>query len=597
MRYLLFILLLVITGHSLSAQESENKMRKNGRATNKYKGTKLKASSGMYKNAKREGQWVYWYENGNVKAIENYVHDTLEGAYMSYTRKGDTLICCSFLHGRINGSLVRYSDTGILTARNHYKSGELEGAQYFYTEGRLSKYELFRDRQIIEVITYSSTGRISSTAYYQDSKKTGTWIEYGRTKSDTFPRLITQYQNDKRHGYTRRYRKGILIEEVYYAENRYDGPKREWTDEGVMRTEVFYKNDRKDGVARFYFNGKLSSEGNFRDGQPVGPHHFYANEMTPMEKIYYYNDSVKAFTTFYTGRINSERQTFVKNGHHFDYVPDSIITFYANGKVFSRQFILPPAKQDPKRLPYWDQSYTEYSEQGKVILTGTISSYGYSGNWNGYYSSGKKRSVTKYGVDSYPHPLFTAYYPSGKVKMDCKVYDRKVRNMPHVFDEKGVELEFNTPAYNAIVLEETKGHYDYNAELFITDQVAVSLDYDFVEAPQPVEAEREDIFTVVEKMPEFPGGEQAMRAYLQQNMKYPTLEKESDKQGTVYLAFVISNTGEVRDVRVLKEVAGAPGLTKEAIRIVSAMPNWTPGQQNGRNVNVNMTIPIRFVLD
>ncbi len=599
-RLFLFCFVGLFGANMLFAQESENKMRKNGRVTNYYKGTKNKASSGMYKKSKREGEWMVWYASGKIKAIEQYVNDTLDGAYISYLESGDTLISCAFMHGKLEGKFLRFMEPNALAACYQYKNGEQEGPQYTYTSGRIARYELIQNGQVAERVKYSSNGKISATEYYQDKKKTGTWIEYGRTMSDTFPRLVTQYQNDKRHGYTRRYRKGILVEEIYYAEDKYDGPRREWTDEGVMRSEIYYKNDRKDGVARYYFDGKLSSEGAFRQEQPIGQHHFYANAMMPMEKIYYYNDSVKAMATMYTGRINSEKQTFVKNKHHFEYVPDSIITFYANGKIFSRQFLLPSAKQDPKRLPYWDQSYTEYSEQGKVILTGTISSYGYSGDWNGYYLNGKKRSVTKYGDYSYQPAVFTAYYPNGKVKMTCMVSGKKVHTLPSVFDAKGIDMESNTPACNAIVREETKGRFEYNPEWFIADAEAVSVDYEIVDSeppPPPVERKEDEVFTFVEVSPSFVGGEEAMREYMKKNMHYPQQEQEMYKQGTVYLRFTVEKNGSITDIQVVKEVPGAPGLTKEAIRLISGMPNWNPGQMNGRTVRTVLTIPIRFQLN
>jgi len=97
-------------------------------------------------------------------------------------------------------------------------------------------------------------------------------------------------------------------------------------------------------------------------------------------------------------------------------------------------------------------------------------------------------------------------------------------------------------------------------------------------------------------MSEFPGGQDSLNSYLRRNIKYPQVEKEEGKQGTVYISFVVRKDGSITDVKVMKEVPGAPGFTKEATRVIKAMPTWKPGKMNGRAVNTQMTIPIRFVL-
>lgn len=100
--------------------------------------------------------------------------------------------------------------------------------------------------------------------------------------------------------------------------------------------------------------------------------------------------------------------------------------------------------------------------------------------------------------------------------------------------------------------------------------------------------------TFAEVMPTFEGG---FSHYLAANIKYPVFEKEHGKQGTVYVSFIIEKDGSVTNVKEAKGVPGAPGLTKEAIRVISEMPNWTPGMMNGKPVRIEMTQPIRFVLE
>lgn len=109
------------------------------------------------------------------------------------------------------------------------------------------------------------------------------------------------------------------------------------------------------------------------------------------------------------------------------------------------------------------------------------------------------------------------------------------------------------------------------------------------------EVEEEQIFTIVEDDPEFPGGQGALMQYLQSNLKYPTMAREAGIQGTVFVTFVVERDGSITDVRVLRGVGG--GLDEEAIRVVQNMPNWTPGRQRGQAVRVQFNLPIRFVLN
>jgi TonB family protein len=107
-------------------------------------------------------------------------------------------------------------------------------------------------------------------------------------------------------------------------------------------------------------------------------------------------------------------------------------------------------------------------------------------------------------------------------------------------------------------------------------------------------AQTEEVFTFAEQMPAFPG---KFSEYLQKNIKYPHAEKEAGIDGTVYITFIVEKDGSISNVHAVKEVPGGPGLTKEAVRVIARMPNWTPGQMNGKPVRVTITQPVKFVLE
>jgi TonB family protein len=103
----------------------------------------------------------------------------------------------------------------------------------------------------------------------------------------------------------------------------------------------------------------------------------------------------------------------------------------------------------------------------------------------------------------------------------------------------------------------------------------------------------DNIFTIVQQQPKFPGN---VNEWLVQNIVYPADAKNNNIQGTVYITFVIERDGSVSNVKVLRGVVGGSSLDNESIRVVSIMPKWVPGMQNGHTVRVQYTLPIHFVL-
>lgn len=104
----------------------------------------------------------------------------------------------------------------------------------------------------------------------------------------------------------------------------------------------------------------------------------------------------------------------------------------------------------------------------------------------------------------------------------------------------------------------------------------------------------DDIFMVVEKMPQYPGGDSELIKYLSQSIKYPVEAQKSGIQGRVICQFVIGRDGTISNVKVVRSVD--PNLDAEAVRVINAMPDWQPGEQKGQKVNVEYILPINFRL-
>jgi len=133
---------------------------------------------------------------------------------------------------------------------------------------------------------------------------------------------------------------------------------------------------------------------------------------------------------------------------------------------------------------------------------------------------------------------------------------------------------------------------DINAEV---DQDEVIEEYVY-EAPEIEEEEivEEEVFLSVEENPEFPGGTAKLLEYVQKNLKYPMMARESDIQGRVFVGFVVEKDGSISNVKVLRGIGG--GCDEEAVRVVQSLPKFKPGKQRGNPVRVQYTLPIVFKL-
>ena len=122
---------------------------------------------------------------------------------------------------------------------------------------------------------------------------------------------------------------------------------------------------------------------------------------------------------------------------------------------------------------------------------------------------------------------------------------------------------------------------------------AVEVKYTAVEVEEE-EVEEQQIFQVVEEMPEFPGGMGDCMKFLGKNIKYPQISQENGVQGRVIVQFVVNQDGSIVDPQVVRGVD--PYLDKEALRVISMMPKWKPGKQRGKAVRVKFTVPVMFRL-
>lgn len=121
----------------------------------------------------------------------------------------------------------------------------------------------------------------------------------------------------------------------------------------------------------------------------------------------------------------------------------------------------------------------------------------------------------------------------------------------------------------------------------------IAPDIGLEESTEPVKSN--EPFTIVEQMPEFPGGDDALMSYLSKNIKYPAYAQENDITGTVLVNFVVNEDGSVTQAKITKGIKG--GCDEEALRVVRNMPRWRPGKQGGQAVRVYFDVPVNFQLE
>jgi protein TonB len=166
--------------------------------------------------------------------------------------------------------------------------------------------------------------------------------------------------------------------------------------------------------------------------------------------------------------------------------------------------------------------------------------------------------------------------------------------------QQETKVEPPRPQPQTTILNIVENNVDINNDLVIDAEVNQNTEIQEYVPPanlgknEEEEVQEQEIFTVVEEAPSFPGGEEARIKWLQDHIKYPQMARESGIQGTVYVTFVVEPNGCISHVKVLRGIGG--GCDEEAVRVVQSMPCWNPGKQRGKPVRVQFNMPIKFTL-
>ncbi|MCU0435784.1 MAG: TonB family protein, partial [Bacteroidia bacterium] len=257
------------------------------------------------------------------------------------------------------------------------------------------------------------------------------------------------------------------------------------------------------------------------------------------------------------------------------------------------------------------ETYQEFDEAGQLMLEGNYLNTQKQGVWTSYYPNGKKKSETPY-VRGAITGTYRKWHANGKLLIEMQCSKGSTVAEPKIWNESGKQLKKTDKDYTALLESSMPGEVFNDPSRYNGPRLRPgNFPPEFVDVLAPEEPSRPQdelvgpdylqnsdvVHQFPEEMPEFPGGNDSMMAYLKRSIRYPEFAREQGMQGTVYVNFIVNTDGTISQPKILKGINGAPDLDREAIRVIKAMPNWKPGKINGKPVRVSMNLPVKFRLD
>lgn len=201
----------------------------------------------------------------------------------------------------------------------------------------------------------------------------------------------------------------------------------------------------------------------------------------------------------------------------------------------------------------------------------------------------------KYPVKAIENKVQGAVVASFIINKDGSINDvRVVRSVDPLLDNEAIRVIKSMPAWTPGKIKGVAVAVRYTVPVTFKMQGKTTAAKETAQEPA-AEGGSEQVFTVVEDMPQFPGGNKALTKYLTESVRYPKIAYDHGIQGRVVCSFIINTDGTVSDIVIARGVD--PSLDREAVRVISESPNWTPGKQRGREVRVKYTLPVTFRLE
>jgi TonB family protein len=425
--------------------------------------------------------------------------------------------------------------------------------------------------------SYYSDGKLSCTMPYKNGNKEGTFVGKYRNGRSSFEK---KYVADNAEGpAVEYYENGSVSDMETYRGDTLYGPAKRFYENNVLKEERFMKGNKRDSVYKFYYeDGSLWEHIIYKNGSPYNVIAYNAADGKALNCCTLKDGT--GVMRFYDkqGRVSDEDTYLnsVKNGKSLEYKDGILIeegnykdgkseglwiSHYETGEVYSK---INYSKGEEQGEALY------YNRYGKLSQQGTFENGKRKGLWKTYAEDGGElSSEITYLNDMYEGDA--RYYNKGKIVSEGK-YSKGERVLDWKYYDPRGKLKYSSDyGYSFDAKEEMHSSYD-----------------------APAVKNGETVYAIIEQMPMFPGGESMMMEFIQKNINYPREAREGGFSGTVYINFVVENTGEISKVRVLR--GAQKQLNEESMRIVKSMPRWSPGLQSGRPVAVSFNLPIKYTL-
>ncbi|MBI3509958.1 MAG: TonB family protein [Bacteroidetes bacterium] len=572
---------------------SQEIKKKRGKVTLYYDNNKTVKAKGKVKNHKKEGEWNFYDKDGKLESTKTFRSGVENGMCTEYYQDQNIFSAGRYVDGKLEGLWTTYYESGKIKANNIYQDNQLDGAQiYYYENGKIFMRSFYFSGKPSYVWTWNNDGRPNHFEYYANGQRDGTWRIYPQQPAagDTCASEIDEYANGMLSELTK-YSNCVKREQAHYHNGNPEGEAISWNSEGQLISVEEYSNGLLNGKCVYYDDGKILREMHWKNGKRFGA-----------------DDQFDIYGTLLT------------HEYFGAYGPDTIIYYQKNGKISNeRVYRYYPGFVREEQF----SQYSEYDENGILMLTGEYHFEAKNSKWQTFYPNGKVKSETTYNGGKMDG-IYTKWYMNGKVMLVLELDGGSVVAQPKAFDYKGRPLKEGSKAYNEIVDGNKPGEVYDNPAYYHPDRTKVSGNIVFItpeitnqdEPPPPIEVDSvntdlmnrdgennnviveqrndtEEAFTFAEQMPEFAGGTGEFYKFMNNNLKYPKGYEE--KQGTVWVQFIVEKDGTVSNIKIAKPIPNAPDFDKEAMRLIALTSGkWSPAKMNGRAVRLQMTMPVKF---
>jgi protein TonB len=526
---------------------------------------------GQMEKGRRQGQWSFYDSKGQLEQQTTYAGGKKHGTEVHFFR-GDTVSLGHYTNDVQTGEWKKWDNNAHLIKLEHYdEEGNETGAAFQWeSDGSLKEYSIVLPDKRKTVYEYNH-GRIERISNYKELLLDGKMTIYNqqlKSPNDSI-RETREYANGKQHGISIVYSKGIMVSKDSFCNDLLCDSAILYDENGRVKLSRMYVNGRLEGVERKYENGKLAAETNYVNGAQSG------------KQILLNASGILVTEAYFTaGRL------------------DSSFSYYENpAHTLKEKIICGPEFSQPL---YKD---TVYYENGnlKTTFSWKTARYYFHGAHTTYYPNGKAKTLITYkdpigGVAT--EGMYKEWNSNGILVLQAYCTKDELKDTIRAWKDDGTELNEKSVDFDRTVYRLMQVGMSFHSSIPQTENVPKDIPnglakVEYFKTDSLTTFENAAVYSFAEVMPDYPDG---FMAYLSKNIKYPVLEKEMGKQGTVYVSFIITYKGTVSNVKCVKEVEGAPGLSKESMRVIRSMPKWTPGMQNGKPVNVRMIQPVRFKL-